>query len=196
MAEANALRELVSTQMKEAMKGGDKTRVGALRLVIAALKDREIEARGAGKIVSRQGGDRRNRRGQPARHGQGGERAEGALSWPDGFRQGERDRQGPADRLSCGQIGALAGGPARQEKSAALIRSFVMPQTSGRLFDELSRLITDAAGLAEGARREMDVVSREEFEAVKEMAAKARSENDALGSRIAALEAKLGGGQP
>ena len=53
MAEANALRELVSTQMKEAMKGGDKTRVGALRLVIAALKDREIEARGAGKIVSR-----------------------------------------------------------------------------------------------------------------------------------------------
>jgi BMFP domain-containing protein YqiC len=86
-----------------------------------------------------------------------------------------------------------------------------MPQTSGRLFDELSRLITDAAGLAEGARREvetivraqferllagMDVVSREEFEAVKEMAAKARSENDALGSRIAALEAKLGGGQP
>ena len=39
--------------MKEAMKAGDKTRVGALRLVIAALKDREIEARGAGKIVSR-----------------------------------------------------------------------------------------------------------------------------------------------
>jgi uncharacterized protein YqeY len=39
--------------MKAAMKAGDKTRVGALRLVIAALKDREIEARGAGKIVSR-----------------------------------------------------------------------------------------------------------------------------------------------
>jgi len=86
-----------------------------------------------------------------------------------------------------------------------------MPQTSGRLFDDLSRLITDAAGLAEGARREvetivrgqferllagMDVVSREEFEAVKEMAAKARSENEALTSRIAALEAKLGAGQP
>ncbi len=64
-----------------------------------------------------------------------------------------------------------------------------MPQTSGRLFDDLSRLITDAAGLAEGARREvetivraqferllagMDVVTREEFEAVKDMAAKAR----------------------
>jgi BMFP domain-containing protein YqiC len=86
-----------------------------------------------------------------------------------------------------------------------------MPQTSGRLFDDLSRLITDAAGLAEGARREvetvvkaqferllagMDVVTREEFEAVKDMAAKARSENEALAARIAALEAKLGGDRP
>ena len=86
-----------------------------------------------------------------------------------------------------------------------------MPQTSGRLFDDLSRLITDAAGVAEGARREvetvvkaqferllagMDVVTREEFEAVKEMAAKARSENEALAARIAALEAKLGGDRP
>jgi len=86
-----------------------------------------------------------------------------------------------------------------------------MPQTSGRLFDDLSRLITDAAGLAEGARREvetivraqferllagMDVVTREEFEAVKEMAAKARGENEALAARIAALEVKLGGDKP
>jgi BMFP domain-containing protein YqiC len=86
-----------------------------------------------------------------------------------------------------------------------------MPQTSGRLFDDLSRLITDAAGLAEGARREvetivkaqferllagMDVVTREELEAVKDMAAKARSENEALAARIAALEAKLGGDKP
>jgi uncharacterized protein YqeY len=53
MAEMIALRDAVSAQMKEAMKAGDKTRVGALRLVIAALKDREIEARGSGKIVSR-----------------------------------------------------------------------------------------------------------------------------------------------
>jgi uncharacterized protein YqeY len=53
MAETIALRDTVSAQMKDAMKAGDKTRVGALRLVIAALKDREIEARGAGKIVSR-----------------------------------------------------------------------------------------------------------------------------------------------
>jgi uncharacterized protein len=53
MAETAPLRDKVSAQMKEAMKGGDKIRVGALRLIMAALKDREIEARGGGKIVSR-----------------------------------------------------------------------------------------------------------------------------------------------
>src|ERR1700679_3753076 len=52
MAEPIPLRETISAQMKEAMKAGDKTRVGALRLIMSALKDREIEARGAGKIVS------------------------------------------------------------------------------------------------------------------------------------------------
>lgn len=81
-----------------------------------------------------------------------------------------------------------------------------MPQTRGRLFDDLSRLMTDAAGLAEGAKREvetlaraqlerlmagMDLVSREEFEAVREMAALARTQNDKLEAQIAALEAKL-----
>jgi BMFP domain-containing protein YqiC len=81
-----------------------------------------------------------------------------------------------------------------------------MPQTRGRLFDDLSRLMTDAAGLAEGAKREvetlaraqlerlmagMDLVSREEFEAVREMAALARTQNDKLEARISALEAKL-----
>ena len=53
MAESQPLRDIVTTRMKEAMKAGDKTRVGALRLIMAALKEREIEARGAGKIVSR-----------------------------------------------------------------------------------------------------------------------------------------------
>ena len=82
-----------------------------------------------------------------------------------------------------------------------------MPQTNSRFFDDLSRLMTDAAGLADGARREaqtfartqmermmagMDIVSREEFEAVKEMAARARDENEKLAARIAALEARLG----
>ncbi|RBP15613.1 BMFP domain-containing protein YqiC [Roseiarcus fermentans] len=86
-----------------------------------------------------------------------------------------------------------------------------MPQTSNRFFDDLSRLMTDAAGLADGAKREaqtfaksqlermmagMDVVSREEFEAVREMAAKARDENETLAARIAALEAKLAGSNP
>ena len=53
MADSAPLRDIVTAQMKEAMKAGEKIRVGALRLIMAALKDREIEARGAGKIVSR-----------------------------------------------------------------------------------------------------------------------------------------------
>ncbi len=53
MADVAPLRETVTARMKEAMKSGDKARVGALRLIMAALKEREIEARGAGKIVSR-----------------------------------------------------------------------------------------------------------------------------------------------
>jgi BMFP domain-containing protein YqiC len=86
-----------------------------------------------------------------------------------------------------------------------------MPQTQSRFFDDLSRLMTDAAGLAEGAKREaqtfartqmermmsgMDVVAREEFEAVKEMAARARDDNEKLAQRIAALEAKLAEPKP
>lgn len=81
-----------------------------------------------------------------------------------------------------------------------------MPQSSNRLLDELSKLMTDAAGAAQGVRQEaeavvrgqaeriladMDVVRREEFEAVKAMAEKAREENERLEARIAALEAKL-----
>jgi BMFP domain-containing protein YqiC len=80
-------------------------------------------------------------------------------------------------------------------------------QTSNRLFDELAKLMTDAAGAAQGARQEfetlmraqadrvlteMDVVRREEFEAVKAMAAKAREENDKLAARITELERRLG----
>ena len=86
-----------------------------------------------------------------------------------------------------------------------------MPQTNSRFFDDLSRLMTDAAGLADGARREaqtfarsqlermmagMDLVSREEFEAVREMAIRAREENERLSARIAALEAKLVDNKP
>jgi len=84
-----------------------------------------------------------------------------------------------------------------------------MTQTSNRLFDEMARLMNDAAGVAQGVRREvetvfrsqaerwlndLDLVKREELEAVKEMARLAREENEALKARIAVLEAKLGGG--
>lgn len=76
-----------------------------------------------------------------------------------------------------------------------------------RILDEFARLMTDAAGAAQGVRREvetafraqaervfnaMDMVQREEFEAVREMALKARAENEALAARIAELEVKLG----
>ena len=82
-----------------------------------------------------------------------------------------------------------------------------MTQTSNRFFDEVARLMNDAAGVAQGIKREvdtmfktqaekwlrdLDLVKREEFEAVKDMARLAREENEALNTRIAALEAKLG----
>jgi uncharacterized protein YqeY len=53
MAETVPMRDMIAGLMKEAMKAGEKQRVGALRLIMAALKEREIEARGTGKIVSR-----------------------------------------------------------------------------------------------------------------------------------------------
>ena len=83
-----------------------------------------------------------------------------------------------------------------------------MVQTTNRFFDEVARLMNDAAGVAQGVRREAEtlfrtqaerilrelaVVHREEFEAVKDMARLAREENEALRARVAALEARLGG---
>jgi BMFP domain-containing protein YqiC len=82
-----------------------------------------------------------------------------------------------------------------------------MVQTTNRFFDEVARLMNDAAGAAQGVRREfetlfrnqaervlreLDVVRREDFEAVKDMARIAREENEALKLRVAALEAALG----
>ncbi|MDQ0321215.1 BMFP domain-containing protein YqiC [Pararhizobium capsulatum DSM 1112] len=81
-----------------------------------------------------------------------------------------------------------------------------MTTGTNRILDEFAKLMTDAAGAAQGVRREMetvfraqgeklmnsmDIVKREEFEAVREMALRARDENDALLARIAALEARL-----
>lgn len=82
-----------------------------------------------------------------------------------------------------------------------------MTQTNNRLFDEIGRLMNDAAGAAQGVKREvdtlwrnqaekilrdLDVVKREEFDAVKDMARLAREENETLKARVAALEEKLG----
>mgnify|MGYP000666264679 CR=1 FL=1 len=81
-----------------------------------------------------------------------------------------------------------------------------MTQTTNRFLDEFAKLMTDAAGAADGLRkeaeqlfksqgekflREMDVVRREEFEAVKAMAIAAREEGAALRAQIAALEARM-----
>jgi len=81
-----------------------------------------------------------------------------------------------------------------------------MVQTTNRFFDEVARLMNDAAGVAQGVRREfetlfrtqaerwlrdLDLVKRDEFEAVKDMARIAREENEALKTRVAVLEAAL-----
>lgn len=78
-----------------------------------------------------------------------------------------------------------------------------MTTGANRIMDEFAKLMTDAAGAAQGVRKEietafnaqaerwlntLDIVKREEFEVVREMAIKARDENDALLARIAALE--------
>jgi BMFP domain-containing protein YqiC len=94
-------------------------------------------------------------------------------------------------------------------KSRSRAETAAMTQTSNRFLDEIARLMNDAAGVASGVRREfdtmvrnqadrilrdLDVVKREEFEAVKEMARLAREENELLRARIDALEARSGAG--
>jgi len=78
-------------------------------------------------------------------------------------------------------------------------------QSRNKILDDLSQLMTNAMGVAQGAKDEantalksmmerwlssQDFVTREEFDAVRAMAQKAREENDALAARIAALEEK------
>ena len=82
-----------------------------------------------------------------------------------------------------------------------------MTQTSNRILDEMARIMGDAASVAQGVKREaegafrtqmerfvgdLDLVKREEFDVLREMAAKTAAENEALKTRIAALEEKLG----
>ncbi len=81
-----------------------------------------------------------------------------------------------------------------------------MPQTTGKVFDEIAKLMTDAAGAMQGARgeidnamrskaekvlRDLDIVQREEFDAVKAMATKAREENDELRAEIKILRKQI-----
>ena len=81
-------------------------------------------------------------------------------------------------------------------------------QTDNRILDDLARAASGALGLAAGMKaevdarlrgalerwlKEQDFVTREEFEAVRVMAARARNENEALHERLAALEARLAG---
>jgi BMFP domain-containing protein YqiC len=81
-----------------------------------------------------------------------------------------------------------------------------MNTTSSKFFDELAKLMTNAAGAAQGVRKELDslvqsqvervlnnlnVVKREEFDVVRDMAEKARAENERLEKRIAELETRL-----
>ena len=81
-------------------------------------------------------------------------------------------------------------------------------QTSNRILDDISKVMTGAAGAAQGVReeidghvknllerllRDMDLVTREEFDVALDMAKKAREENDALAEKIEALEARLAG---
>lgn len=81
-------------------------------------------------------------------------------------------------------------------------------QTRNKLMDDISQLVTNAMGVAHGAREEAETamksmidrwladrefVTREEFDAVRAMAQKAREENAALEARIAALEVRQNG---
>ncbi|HLS19959.1 MAG TPA: accessory factor UbiK family protein [Paracoccaceae bacterium] len=83
-------------------------------------------------------------------------------------------------------------------------------QTRSKFFDDISQLMTNAAGVAQGARTEAEtamrgwferflaessMVTREEFDAVREMALKAREENDRLSRRIDELEGRQAGQQ-
>lgn len=81
-----------------------------------------------------------------------------------------------------------------------------MTNGTSKVLDELAKLVTDAAGAAQGVRREMgtamrsqsekllnslDVVQREDFEAMREMAVKTRTENAALSTKVSELEERI-----
>lgn len=88
-----------------------------------------------------------------------------------------------------------------------MTRQETMMQTQSPFFDEIAKLMSEAAGAVDGVRREaetvargqlqrlladMDLVTREDFETVRDLAVAARAENEKLAARIAELEARLG----
>lgn len=88
-----------------------------------------------------------------------------------------------------------------------MTRQETMMQTQSPFFDEIAKLVSEAAGAVDGVRREaetvargqlqrlladMDLVTREDFETVRDLAVAARAENEKLAARIAELEARLG----
>jgi BMFP domain-containing protein YqiC len=120
-----------------------------------------------------------------------------------------RDLVGPRHRHHYSLAIRLFSCNSTKQKRETINKAIEMTQTTNRFLDEIARLMNDAAGVASGVRREvdtvfrnqadrilheLDVVKREEFEAVKDMARIAREENEALKARIAALEAKVGTG--
>ena len=84
-------------------------------------------------------------------------------------------------------------------------------QGSNRLFDDFARLMTDAAGAAQGVKREaetvfkaqierlirdMDIATREEVDVLRDLVSALRTQNDALAARVAVLEGRLGTQEP
>jgi BMFP domain-containing protein YqiC len=107
---------------------------------------------------------------------------------------------------ACGQAALEAASSRPHSSGKGTPGDEAMTQTQNRLFDEMARLVNDAASVAQGVKREaesvfrtqmerivadLDLVKREEFDVVREMASMARAENETLKQKIAELEAKL-----
>jgi BMFP domain-containing protein YqiC len=105
--------------------------------------------------------------------------------------------------VPCGEVNLDQGAPERHIENSKT-RERVM-QSRNKLVEDLGQLMTNAMGVAQGARDEAEtamksmldrwladrnLVTRDEFDAVRAMAQKAREENEALKARLAALESK------
>jgi len=142
--------------------------------------------------------------------GQGSERQEKVVAqvWIPG-----RLRSFPYDRaIGSGQGAGLSirlafAGTGHYFRPVFSSEAFAMTTGPNRILDEFAKLMTDAAGAAQGVRREvetafrsqaerilnsMDVVQREEFEVVRDMVLKLRADNEKLANRVSELEAQLG----